>query len=46
MQQKFFRENTYSDEIRQLRYTNKLDDAISKCKEAIEEFPDNKEIYL
>ena len=41
MQDKFERENMYSDEIRRLRYTNKLDEAVSKCKEAIDNFPNN-----
>lgn len=45
MQQKFLRENTYSDEIRQLRYANKLSEAATKCKEAIEEYPDNNFFY-
>lgn len=45
MQDKFQRENMYSDEIRNLRYTSKLDEAVSKCKEAIDNFPDNNFFY-
>ena len=45
MQDKFQRENMYSDEIRSLRYTNRLDEAVSKCKEAIDNFPDNNFFY-
>ena len=45
MQDNYVRENIYSDEIRQLRYAGKLDEAISKCKEAIEEFPHNNFFY-
>lgn len=45
MQDNYVRENIYSDEIRQLRYAGKLNEAISKCKEAIEEFPRNNFFY-
>lgn len=45
MHAQYVRENLYSDEIRQLRYTNKLNEAVSKCQEAIEEFPDNNFFY-
>ena len=45
MQQQFLREDAYSDEIRHLRYTNKLDEAVAKCKEAIDEFPRNNFFY-
>ena len=45
MQDTFERENIYSDEIRRLRYTDKLDEAVSKCKEAIDNFPSNNFFY-
>lgn len=45
MNDTFARENAFSDEIRQLRYTNKFDEAVSKCKEAIKEFPNNNFFY-
>lgn len=45
MKELFMREDAYADEIRHLRYTNKLDEAVVKCKEAIEEFPHDNFFY-
>lgn len=45
MKELFQREDAYADEIRHLRYTNKLDEAVIKCNEAIEEFPHDNFFY-
>lgn len=45
MREEYLRENAFSEEIMQLRYAKKLDEAITKCKEAINEFPDNNFFY-
>ena len=38
-------QNEYSAKISTLRSSGKLDEAIDKCKEAIQAFPDNNFFY-
>lgn len=41
----FEKENAFSEEIMHLRYSDQLKNAVTKCKEAIKEFPDNNFFY-